>query len=400
MTRAAGAAAIALLALVQAGCTKAELIDLAMRSAPRATRPEAASMGTYLLLAGDMHTHVLPPDAPWHVARDLPTTVALAREEQLDFVVLTPHVSARFFASPDERAWVRSTQAELRASIARHAGDVILVPGMEYTDHRYGHVGLAFADIEEVLAEVSLEDAREHPARFFERWSAHGGLMTLNHPVLRGIPDAPFMELRYDIGWRALFEHPPPLPPEIAWITEHAQTIETLNTSISHLRDQFIIGDVDRTLREGAHLADRVARTQHRRVAPVGGSDSHGRWLRPTTWVLATERTAAGIREALAAGRTCVRGPAACSFAVRSRGGAWMHVGDALGSNGTRSIEARTAGGRASYFVNGAVAASAADGETVSVPVPGTCALVRAVVHGSWSAPIHVDCGWASPPPP
>lgn len=370
------------------GCTKAELLDFAMHTAPR-TAPGPKRIGEWHVLSGDLHTHVLPPDAPWHVTRDLPSTARLAKAEGLDFVVLTPHVSGRFYMLPDERRWVLATQAELRARItALSEKGVIFVPGMEYTDGRYGHVGLAFADVADVLTEVETDDA---PERFFQRWTAHGGLMTINHPVLRGIPHAPFMELRYDLGWRALFDRPPPVPPEVAWITEHATAIETLNTSISHLRDQFIIGDVDRTLREGAHLADRVARTQHRRVTPVGGSDSHGEWMRPTTWVLARERSIDAVREAILAGRTCVRGPAACTFTASVAGKPAVHVGGALESGAARTIDVASEGTNASYFVNGALVA---EGPRATLAVPGTCVLVRAIVDDSWSAPVYVDCPW------
>jgi hypothetical protein len=304
---------LGVLLLFLTGCTKAELLDFAMHSAPHAPSGPKR-VGDYELLAGDLHTHVLPPDAPWHVTRGLPSTARLAKAEGLDFVVLTPHVSSRFYMLPLERDWVLRTQAELRAGVdALPEKDVLFVPGMEYTDYRYGHVGLGFANVAEVLNEVTTADP---PERFFQRWTAHGGLMVINHPVLRGIPRAPFLELRYDLGWRALFDPPPPVPPEVAWITEHATGIETLNTSISHLRDQFIIGDAERTLREGAHLADRVARTQHRRLTPVGGSDSHGEWMRATTWVLARDRTIAGAfaRPSFAAAPACAVRPRARSL--------------------------------------------------------------------------------------
>lgn len=383
--------ALALVALLFiTGCTKAELLDFAMHTAPR-TEAGPKRIGEYEVLAGDLHTHVLPPDSPWHVTRDLESTARLAKVEGLDFVVLTPHVSALFYMVPNERDWVRRTQAELRAHLARiDAGNVMFVPGMEYTDGRYGHAGLAFADVSEVLAEVGPGDP---PQRFFERWMAHGGLVTINHPVIRGIPKAPFMELRYDLGWRALFDPPPPVSPEIAWITEHATAIETLNTSISHLRDQFIIGDVDRTLREGAHLVDRVARAQHRRVTPVGGSDSHGEWLRPTTWVLARERTISGVRDAIVSGRTCVRGPNACTFTAQVAGEPAKHVGGSLMSGSAHSIEVTSEGTHASYWMNGA---QVAEGPRATITVPGTCVLVRAIVDDSWSAPIYVDCPWSA----
>jgi hypothetical protein len=144
------------------GCTKAELLDFAMHTAPRAA-PGPKRVGEYEMLAGDLHTHVLPPDAPWHVTRDLPSTARLAKAEGLDFVVLTPHVSGLFYMVPDERDWVRRTQADLRVRLAALAEkDVLFVPGMEYTDGRYGHVGLAFADVADVLAEVRPEDPPQH----------------------------------------------------------------------------------------------------------------------------------------------------------------------------------------------------------------------------------------------
>ncbi len=36
-------------------------------------------------------------------------------------------------------------------------------------------------------------------------------------------------------------------------------------------------------------------------------------------------------------------------------------------------------------------------GETVRVPMPGRCALVRVVVERSASAPVYVDRPWAAP---
>ena len=50
---------------------------------------------------------------------------------------------------------------------------------------------------------------------------------------------------------------------------------------------------------------------------------------------------------------------------------------------------------RATYLVNGSVAATGGDGETITIPMPGRCALVRAVVGESSSAPVYVDCPWA-----
>src|SRR5262249_40568414 len=139
-----------------------------------------------------------------------------------------------------------------------------------------------------------------------------------------------------------------------------------------------------------------------RRISAVGGSDSHGFWLRPTTWVLATERSRAGIRDAVVAGRTCVRGPEACSLEVRGADGAF-HVAGAAVTSKAFFVEARASGGATSYYVNGAVAATGDSGALVRVPVPGRCALLRVVVgaeRGSWSGPVYVDCPFADGPTP
>lgn len=111
--------------------------------------------------------------------------------------------------------------------------------------------------------------------------------------------------------------------------------------------------------------------------------------------MLARERTVESIRAGLVAGRTCVRGPQACTFVARATEGEWTNVGGAVHTSASRSIEVQSEGGAATYYVNGAVAAWGRDGESVSIAVPGTCVLVRAIVGESWSAPVHVDCDWA-----
>ncbi|HEY8075768.1 MAG TPA: hypothetical protein VIF62_16695 [Labilithrix sp.] len=375
------------LALTCSACSTSRLLDVAMRSADEPRAPHGLRVGDREVLAGDMHTHVMPPDAPYHVSRELPSTLELASKEGLDFVVLTPHVPARFFEDEDERGWVLETQAQLRARLAALHPAMIVVPGMEYTDYRFGHVGLAFADVREVLADVPTEAAQQRPELFFERWRAHGGLATINHPVERPIATAPFRQLRADLSWRAFTGAP--VPPEIGWITHHADAVETFNLSISHLRDPYFLGDEDRSLREATHLVEAASRAQHRRIAPVGGTDSHGEWLRPTTYVLARTRTEGGIRDAIREARTCVRAPEACTLQVRAADGEWHIVGDALPA--TDRVEARASGGAVTFVVNGVIAAEAPSDTVVSLPIDH-CALVRAVVGRSWSAPIYVGC--------
>ena len=382
--------------LLLLGCTKSQLVDVAMSGAEHPQTSRDQRVGDRLVLTGDMHCHVLPPDASHHVSRDLPDTLALAKREGLDFVVLTPHVPRRFFLDDDLRAWVLETQQELRTKLAALHPDLLVIPGFEYTDHRYGHVGLSFADPATVLAGFTTREERSHPEGFFERWVARGGILTINHPMDRALDGAPFAELSWDMSWRAFAG--PVSAPEIDWITKHAQSIETFNTSVAHLRDQFMIGEEDRSLREAAHLVDRTSRAQHRKIAAVGGSDSHGQWLRATTFVLASARSAEALREGVAAARTCVRGPEACSLQVRATGAdAWSGVGDSV-TTLAPTLEARAAGGDVTYLVNGAIVATAARDDVatpVRLPLPsGRCAIVRAIVNRSWSSGVYVNCDY------
>lgn len=400
MKRALGLAVLVALSATANGCSKGALIDIAMSGASHEARTKGMRVGDRMILSGDMHCHVLPPDSPSHVTRDLADTVARAQKESLDFVVLTPHVPGDFQTDDARRAWVKQTQAELRAGIAAAKTDVVVIPGFEYTDRRWGHLGMAFADIDAVLDAVSAADAQSNPTKFFEQYVLRGGVLTINHPVNRPLKDPPFSELGYNLSWRAF--HGVAVPPEIDWVTTHAQTIETFNASITHLRDQFIVGEEDRSLREASHLVDRLARQQHRRIAAVGGSDSHGAWLRPTTYVLATEKTPQAIQEGVLHARTCVRGPEACTLEIRPRGNdaPWSHVGDEVPADarpksdpGADIIEARATGDDVTLIVNGEVAGTAPSGETMTARLPhGRCAIVRAIVGRSWSSGIYVGC--------
>jgi hypothetical protein len=395
------------------GCTANRVLDFAMATAPHSS--STTKIGPYEVLSGDLHCHVMPPDADYHVSRELTDTIRIANEEHLDFVVLTPHVPSRFFLNPEKREWVRATQSVLRARVALEgpeaASKLIVIPGMEYTDHRYGHVGLSFANVDEVLDELTPDELRQDPARFFERWQAHGGLTTINHPVLRGIPRAPIVDLRYDLSWRGFRRANDaslplwlPFVSEVDWLTRHATAVETHNLSVGHLVDQFWVGDPDWTLREATHLVDREARLQKRRITPVGGSDSHGMWLRPTTWLLASERSVAGIRDAIVHGRTCVRGPEACLLEVRGGDGAFHTVGASIAAS-NHYVDARVGqtpsadkDNLATFFVNGTIAGEGRLGDLVRLATPrdGHCSIVRASVGRSMSAPVYVDCPWAA----
>jgi hypothetical protein len=382
--------AVAVFATTSLGCTKNQLLDIAMSGVSRPTAPHGMHVGDRLVLAGDMHCHVMPPDSAHHVSRELPETLALAKSEGLDFVVLTPHVPARFYMDDEMRGWVLETQAELRARIARLKPELVVIPGFEYTDFRHGHVGMSFAEPREVLDGLTSEEARNDPERFFAMWAERGGIITINHPMNRPLPKAAFRELGADMSWRAF--RGVTVAPEIAWITTHATAIETFNSMVAGLRDQFILNDEERSLREASHIADDLVRTQHRRIASVGGSDSHGDWLRATTFVLAKDRSVEAIRKGIAGAHTCVRGPEACTLELRNDGGAWLGVGDAITTT-SATFEARASGDDVTFVVNGAPVATAGDGIVTKLEVPtDRCSIVRAIVGRSWSSGIYVNC--------
>jgi hypothetical protein len=410
----AAVAALAAVALL-GGCTQADAIDFAMSSAYRAARPSeevraVAHRHGQQLLAGDLHCHVRPPDAAWHVNRTLPETIALAHTEGLDFVVLTPHVRARFFLDPVLRESTRAAAATLRANVAAiDRGSLIVVPGFEYTDGDYGHVGAAFGDLERTLAELPIAEAVAHPELFFQRYVASGGVLVINHPLVLPM-DSPFSFTRNDLSWRG-FTHPERgLPPEIAAIDEIAQGVEIYNLSVTHLRDRFLLGDPDRSFRLAAYTTMAAARSRHRRLAPVGGSDSHSDHLRATTWVLATERSERGIHDAITHGRTCVKSPEACSLELRgleldrqtadrqtadrqTASATWIGVGGTI--RGASRIQARAQGAEMRLYKGGELVARAAAGAVAEIDVErDRCAVFWARVGEGISAPIYVNCAF------
>ena len=274
-------AAALVLAAASLGCAKQDLIDVVMGGAPHPARAWPSEVEGLRVLSGDTHCHVAPPDAPSHVSRGLTDAIALAREERLDFVILTPHVRARFFADPALREHFVAGHRALQGEIARlPEGSPTVVAGFEYTDYAYGHAGLAFGDALAVLDRHSAGELAAAPERFFEAYAATGGLAVINHPAVVPVP-SPFAETSADMSFRPFVQ---PVggayPPEITWLARHADAIETFNLGITYLRDRLVVGDLDATTRESHHLLDVRVRRDQRRIASVGGSDSHGMHLR------------------------------------------------------------------------------------------------------------------------
>lgn len=370
-------------------------VDLVMEEAPRPPRNWRETVvppAPYLLLAGDLHCHVNPPDWSEHVARHLPETVQIARAEQLDFISLVPHVWSDFAAHAGKRKQVARLLAELRADVERRPADGMIIDvGVEYTDPT-GHVGMVFGDVAAAMAATPLEVAEERPGALFDAFADKGGLLVIHHPVLT--PVASFLPLSsLDISWQP-FTGKPPFRPEIAAVDARAEAVEIGNLFVSAVRDRFLVGDREDSARRAITLMDERIRARGRRLTPVGGTDSHSFHLRPMTFVLAEARSREGIRDAIKAGRTCVAQPAACTFEVRAPGGTFAPVGSSTA--GVARVEARASGRAVVVYRNGERVSAPAGGEVVSIDVPpGECSVLRATVDGGYSAPVYVNCPFA-----
>lgn len=387
-----------------AGCarpTSHYFVDALLASAHRPHRftsnapgglDNGATYSKYQILAGDLHCHVTPPDAPFHVSRTLSETLSLARDEGLDFVVLSPHVRARFFLDEESRVHTIQALSQLEREVKQlDAKDILILVGFEYTDFEYGHIGVAFGNLQDVLAEVSVERANRNLGAFFESHVARGGLLFINHPLVTPL-DSSLPMANADLSWR-MFTDSGPYPSEIMTANRLALGFEAFNLTVFELRDRFLLSDPHMTLRRTLSRLDQEILSQHRHLIPVGGSDSHSDHLRAATFVLAETKSPASIREALVAGRVCVRDPSACSFEAREPGGTWKTLGSSLLN--VSELEIRAQGDDVEFFVDGSIVYQGSARKSIRVRVPkGRCTILRARVDEGYSAPIYANCAF------
>lgn len=372
-------------------------VDLVLSQAPRPAsdfRARVIPPAPYLLLAGDIHCHVHPPDGRNHVVRGLDETVRLARAEGLDFVSLLPHSYGGLHAPAANRAAFAAVLADLRAQAdARAEQGVILDVGIEYVE-TIGHFGMVFGDVPAALAAVGGHD-RVAPRALLDAFEATGGILVLFHPVLTPVQSM-MPATSVDYSWQPFTGHPRLLLPEIAEVNERAEGLEVANLFVSAARDWILFHDREASTRRALRLLDDQILTRGRRMTPVGGTDSHGFNLRPMTFVLAEERSHQAIRSAVHAGRTCVVQPEACTFEVRAEGREpWKPVGSALSR--VAWVDVRASGRAVAVYRNGELVATPASGEAVRVAVPAEpCSVLRAVVDGGYSAPVYVNCPFAA----
>ena len=375
-------------------------VDLAMTQAPRPPADWRAAVvppAPYLLLAGDLHCHINPPDWSDHVARHLPETIRLAQEEHLDFISLVPHVFSDLYRDRDTPPRLAAALADLQTTIDTRPDDgLILDMGVEYIDPS-GHFGMVFGDVRAALLDTPYDVAIAHPEAFINTFADRGGLLVVNHPLLTPL-HFPLPLASLDISWQP-FTGRPPFRPEIAAVDARADAFEAANLFVSAVRDRFLLGDSEDSTRHVLARLDREILARKRRMTPVGGTDSHSFYLRPMTFVLAEQRSRAAIHDAIQAGRTCVVQPAACTFEARAEGSeAFSPVGSSL--QATSRVEARASGGAVVIYRDGERVATPASGQVVSIAVaPGRCSVLRATVDGGYSAPVYVNCPFASKSP-
>lgn len=130
--------------------------------------------------------------------------------------------------------------------------------------------------------------------------------------------------------------------------------------------------------------ADREIGRTGRRLAAVGGSDSHGRWLFGTTWVRAADRTRAAIVDAVREGRTVAGGPEACAFAARGDGGDGLWHGPGSDLEAAKRVELAWRGW-ADLYVDGEFAGRMRGGFVHPLRRPGEFHFYRIVAGGGSS---------------
>ena len=354
-------------------------LDVVALAIPRDRSTARSPDPRWQLLAGDMHCHAFPWDGRPHAARDLDATVDIARAEGIDFVVVVPHLWWTHWGAPWMVDYYRARYGEVRAALAaRSSPALLLIPGIEYTDDFGGHAGL---------------DAYQRsgvPSDFFRAYAASGGLVTLHHPLLT--PVVTRLPQPGDISWRPFTAPGRAVDPAITTLDGLATQVEVFNLGVSELRDRFALGDPDATLQRTFARLDREVARRRRRLTAVGGTDSHSSHLRASMFVLAERRDAGSVREALVAGRACVRSAAGCTFEVSADGRAFGPPGTAL--EGVDAVWVRAQGGRVEVLRDGVVEARLRGGVAAQVAVPrGRCAVLRARVDAGWSGAAYANCG-------
>ena len=309
-------------------------------------------------LAGDIHMHVAPPDDPSDVRMAIAAIAEAARENKLDFVVLTPHLWPGRRGAAFDREW------KTLATDARAMRAPIMIPGVEWTTP-LGHFTVAGIDVTQVGKDFLV--------------SAHqlGAFISVNHPFAVPTKLPAIRASHFDMSYRAWTAGKPADAP--------LDGVEVFNVPLALAN--LVSRPGGKTGEERAWLeADRAARVDRRRLTPVGGTDNHAFHVVATTWVLAYEATEAAILEALRAGATCIGGPEAGSFRATGDGGRLARIGDGVQAAHTITL---VWDGLAQLFIDGIDAGEHAGGFVAATAgLPHT---YRIVVGASRSGFIYAN---------
>ena len=296
-------------------------------------------------LAGDLHCHTTLSHDVWGGPTDDNTGfeeaytlgwspgehITLAESRGLDFLAVTDHNRVDAVHAPDYGS-----------------KRLVLVPGYEHSLSG-GHSNVFLPDRAALTDVVRDADGStsfpgdEGAARFLDAVHARGGIASLNHPFY-GNPEQG-EQLAWGYG------------PEVS---ARFDAVEVWNIGWPARHDVVPFADSDNYLSLPWWEQEVLSR---RRVAAVGGSDSHWRATvalngpgQPTTWVYARERSPAGVLEAIRAGRTFIAaeppgmaGPRLFLTArERGTGGAFAMVGDSVQAHRPLEVRVRVDNGSGS----------------------------------------------------
>ena len=251
--------------------------------------------------AGDLHMHVQPPDEPHEVRMSLLEIAAAAREADLDFLVLTPHLYPHQVGEAYDDRW--SEMAEL----ARMNHDPLLIPGVEWST-ALGHFTVAGVDVTKLDRDF-LEAARRE-----------GAFISVNHPFAVPTKIGTIEASHTDLSYRA-------------WTTSSELDTSVLLDGVEVWNAPLGLANLisrpgGTTGEERAWTAlNKLVHSQRRKATAVGGSDNHEHAVFATTYVLAEELTEDAILDGLRHGATCVGGVEAGSFRARGDDGTWVRIG-------------------------------------------------------------------------
>ena len=223
------------------------VVALATRAARREATWEPTRIGEHWVLEGDVHVH-----SSWVGALATPVDLPLlARRTQLDFIAVTEH-----------NAWFGG--AMTRALGRTLAPEVIVLPSEEVTNRAYHLLAVGLARRVDPQQSLSAIAADVH---------TQGGVVLAAHPTRETWPLLLGLAAAHGLDGAELY-HPTMLHhPEVA--------------------------------AEYATFLDEASERSGRRLLAAGSSDFHGgaQLGLARTLVLAKERSAAGVLEALHAGR-------------------------------------------------------------------------------------------------